>query len=73
MDKLQKSNTKINDRNFKLRGKINKIESKLLWIDDIATIWRYKDRLKEYRHEILINEQQVRFNLISALSSDTYI
>lgn len=61
-------NTKLNDKNFKMKGKISKLEKKLIWVDDIALIWRHKDKIKELKHKILINEQQVRFNLMTMLS-----
>ena len=61
-------NTKLNDKNFKMKGQIKKLERKLIWIDDIALIWKCKDKIKELKHKILINEQQVRFNLMTMLS-----
>jgi hypothetical protein len=61
-------NTKLNDKNFKMKGKIKKLEKKLIWIDDISLIWKLKDKIKELKHKILINEQQVRFNLMTMLS-----
>ena len=61
-------NTKLNDKNFKMKGKISKLEKKLIWIDDISIIWKHKDKIKELKHKILINEQQVRFNLMTMLS-----
>jgi hypothetical protein len=68
LKQLTSWNTKLNDKNFKMKANIKKIEKKLMWIDDVALIWRHKDKIKELKHKILINEQQVRFNLISALS-----
>jgi len=65
---LKSWNIKLNDKNFSLKGKIKKIEKKLLWIDDISLIWKLKDKAKELKHKILINEQQVRFNLMTILS-----
>jgi hypothetical protein len=62
--KLNKWNAKLNDKNFAMKGKIKKLENKLLWIDDLSLIWRYKDKIKELKSKILINEQQVRFNLM---------
>ena len=64
-------NIKLNDKNFKMKASIKKLEKKLLWIDDIALIWKCKDKIKELKHKILINEQQVRFNLISMLSESS--
>ena len=66
--KLAGSNIKLNDKNFKMKAKIKKIETKLNWIDDISLIWKLKDKIKELKHKILINEQQVRFNLMTMLS-----
>ena len=69
MNKLEKRNIRLNDNNFKMKGKIAKLEKKMLWIEDLSVIWRHKDKIKELKHRILINEQQVRFNLMTMLSS----
>ena len=61
-------NNRLNDKNFKMKGKIKNIEHKLLWIDDISVIWAYRDKIKALKHKILINEQQVRFNLMTMMS-----
>ena len=52
-------NTKLNDKTFKMKGQIKKLERKLIWIDDIALIWKCKDKIKELTHKILINEQNL--------------
>ena len=67
MDNLRHQNTKLNDSNFKSRKKIRKLAKKLLYTENIKTIWKMKDRIKELEHKILINEQQVRFNLMVLL------
>ena len=61
-------NTKLSNKNFGMKLKIEKLEKRLIWIDDISVIWRHKDKIKELKHKILINEQQVRFNLMTMLS-----
>ena len=67
-DELSVQNTKLNDINFKLSKRIKKLKTKLLYIGSIKTNWKVKDRIKEFEHRILINEQQVRFNLMVMLS-----
>lgn len=61
-------NTKLYHKNFSMKLKIEKLEKKLVWIDDVSVIWRHKDKIKELKHKMLINEQQVRFNLMTMLS-----
>ena len=61
-------NTKLSNKNFGMKLKIEKLEKRLIWIDDISVIWRHKDKIKELKHKMLINEQQVRFNLMTMLS-----
>ena len=61
---LTKDNERLNDINFRSRKRIKRLKNKLLYIESLKTIWRIKDRIKELEHKILINEQQVRFNLI---------
>ena len=63
-DKLASDNLKLNEINFRASNRIKKLKRKLLYIENLKTIWRIKDRIKELEHKILINEQQVRFNLI---------
>jgi hypothetical protein len=63
-DELSAQNTKLNDINFRLSKKIKKLKHRLSYIQSIKTIWTVKDRIKEHEHTILINEQQVRFNLL---------
>jgi hypothetical protein len=67
-DELSAQNTKLNDINFKLSKRIKKLKTKLLYIGSIKTNWAVKDRIRELEHRILINEQQVRFNLMVMLS-----
>ncbi len=67
MDKT--NNFKLNNNNFKYRKQIKKLKRKLLYIENLKTIWSIKDKIKELEHKILINEQQVRFNLISSLTN----
>ena len=62
MDKT--NNFNLNNNNFKYRKQIKKMNRKLLYIENLKTIWMLKDKIKELEHKILINEQQVRFNLI---------
>ena len=61
---LTRDNERLNDINFRARSRIKKFKSKLPYIESLKTIWSIKDRIKELEHKILINEQQVRFNLI---------
>ena len=63
MDKT--NNFKLNNNNFKYRNQIKKLTRKLLYTENLKAIWAHKDKIKELEHKILINEQQVRFNLIT--------
>lgn len=63
-DELAVQNTKLNDINFKLSNKIKKLKVKIAHSESIKAIWALKDRIKELEHRILMNEQQVRFNLM---------
>ncbi len=63
MDKT--NNFKLNNNNFKYRKQIKNLTGKLLYIENLKTILAIKDKIKELEHKILINEQQVRFNLIT--------
>ena len=67
-DLLSAQNTYLNDANFKLSNKIKNLKGKLLYIESIASIWSIKDRIKRLERKILINEQQVRFNLMLILN-----
>lgn len=68
-DELTAKNTKLNDVNFKHSKRIKKLTKRLLYIENIKTIWRIKDMIMELQHKILINEQQVRFNLMLKLNN----
>ena len=68
-DKLRSQNYKLNDVNFKSDKQIKKIKNKLLYVENLKTIWKMKDKIKELERKILINEQQVRFNLMALTSS----
>ena len=67
-DELTAKNTKLNDVNFRLGKRIKKLTKRLLYIENIKTIWHITDMIKELQHKILIKEQQVRFNLILKLT-----
>ena len=67
-DELSLQNTRLNDINFKLSNRIKKMKSKLLYIESLKIIWAKRDRIKELERVILINQQQVRFNLMLMLS-----
>jgi hypothetical protein len=69
MDNLRYQNTKLNDSNFKYEKKIKKLKGKLYYTENIKTIWQIKDKIRELQHKILINQQQVRFNLMVLLKS----
>ena len=62
--RLMCENTNINDANFKFALKIKKLKKKMFHSENIKVIWQMKDKIKEYEHKILINQQQVRFNLM---------
>ena len=66
MDKT--NNFKLNNNNFRYRKQIKKLTRKLLYTENLKTIWALKDKIKELEHKILINEQQVRFNLMVSTS-----
>lgn len=65
---LTEWNVRLNNKNFRMKAKIKKLERKLVWINTLSLTWRHKDKIKELKHKILINEQQVRFNLMTMLS-----
>ena len=67
------NNFKLNNNNFKYRKQIKKIKRKLLYIENLKTIWALKDKIKELEYKILINEQQVRFNLIMSATANKII
>ena len=69
-DKLREENTKLNDANFRLDRKITKLKSKLYYTENIKTIWGIKDKIKELQHRLLLNQQQVRFNLMVLTNKD---
>tara|TARA_R110002111_G_scaffold202640_2_gene267664 strand:+ start:1089 stop:1307 length:219 start_codon:yes stop_codon:yes gene_type:complete len=62
-DNYRAQNDKLNDINFKYRKRIKKLKAKMLYIESIKTIWNYKDKIKDLEHKILINEQEIRYNL----------
>jgi len=64
-------NYKLNTYNFTARKKIAKIKSKMLYTDNVKVIWGFKDSIKELEHRILINEQQVIFNLMTSFDDLT--
>ena len=68
MIKLIEQNTNLNNYNFRARKRISKLVKKLNYTENIKTIWSMKDKIKELDHKILINEQQVRFNLITLIN-----
>ena len=63
-DKLRSENSKLNDVNFKLERKIKKLKGKLYYTESIKTIWQIKDKIKDLQYKLLLNQQQVRFNLM---------
>ena len=70
-NELKEQNTKLNDINFKLSKKIKGLKIKVSYSESIKAIWELKDRIKELEHRILINEQQVRFNLMVSINEHT--
>ena len=52
------NNFKLNNNNFKYRKQIKKIKRKLLYIENLKTIWALKDKIKELEYKILINEHE---------------
>ena len=70
---LSTQNSHLNDVNFRLSNKIKKLKSKLLYIESIASIWSVKDRIHKLEHRILMNEQQVRFNLMVMLNAGSNV
>ena len=63
-DDLADKNRKMNNINFVAGNRIKKLQKKLIYVENLKTIWAIKDRIKELKHKILINEQQVRYNLL---------
>ena len=70
-NELKEQNTKLNDINFKLSGEIKELKVKASYSESIKAIWELKDRIKELEHRVLINEQQVRFNLMTSINEHT--
>ena len=66
-DRLRKQNFKLNNVNFRASKQIRKLTRKLLYIENLKTIWKMKDKIAMLKRRILINEQQVRFNLMFLL------
>ena len=66
-DGLRSQNFKLNNINFRSNKQIKKLTRKLLYIENLKTIWKMKDKIAMLRRRILINEQQVRFNLMVLL------
>ena len=66
-DELRGQNFKLNNINFKANKQIRKLTKKLLYIENLKTIWKMKDKIAMLKRRILINEQQVRFNLMVLL------
>ena len=69
-DRLRSQNYTLNESNFRAGKKIKKLTNKLLYTENIKTIWGIKDKIRELKRRILINEQQVRFNLMVLLKDD---
>jgi len=67
-DGLRSQNFKLNNINFKANKQIKRLTKKLLYIENLKTIWKMKDKIAMLRRRILINEQQVRFNLMVLLN-----
>lgn len=72
-DRLRGQNFTLNNINFKADKRIKKLKNKLLYVENLKTIWKMKDKIKELQRRILINEQQVRFNLMVLLNDGNYI
>ena len=68
-DELTDKNTKLNNINFRFAKRIKKLTKRLRYIENLKTVWTIKDKIKELKHKILINEQQVRFNLMLKLNN----
>jgi len=70
-DRLRGQNFKLNNINFKASKQIKKLTKKLLYIENLKTIWKMKDKIAMLKRRILINEQQVRFNLMVLLNDQS--
>jgi len=67
-NRLRSQNFKLNNINFRANNQIKKLTKKLLYIENLLkTIWKMKDKIAMLKRRILINEQQVRFNLMVLL------
>jgi len=69
-NKLRKDNEKLNNSNFRFEKKIKKLKQKLYYTESVKSIWDIKDKIRELQHKILINQQQVRFNLMVLTSKE---
>jgi len=59
-------NNRLNKDNFKMEEKIKRLNKKLPWVaNDLNMVWSMKDKIKQYKRNILLNQQQVRFNLMA--------
>lgn len=70
-EQLTIANNKLINKNFSLQKKIEKIQKKLNRKGahlPLQIVWKLKDLNKARQHKILINEQQVRFNLMLKLN-----
>jgi len=61
---IRDQNKKLNNHNYNISTKIKKLKKRLIGLEDLKTIWIIKDRIKKLEHKILINSQQVKFNLL---------
>ncbi len=65
INELKKQNTKLNNHNFNLSKKIDKLKAKLYGLENVKKVWEIKDRIRAIHHKILLNSQQVQFNLLT--------
>ena len=69
-DDLMVKNYKMNNINFVVGNRIKKLQKKLIYIENLKTIWAIKDRINELKHKMLINDQQVRYNLLVMITGN---
>ena len=67
---INTENDRLNQINFKASRKIKRLKRGLQYTENIKKIWSVKDRIKELEHIILINEQQIKFNLLQRIAKN---
>lgn len=66
---ITEQNKKLNNHNYNISTKLKRLKKRLIGLENLKTIWLIKDRIKKLEHKILINTQQVKFNLLVSINN----